>query len=181
MAPLLRTRSRLRRARGQRLRDAHGQRERGQISLLILGFTVIALMLIVVGVNVTAVQLARSRLLDAADGAALDAADALDDHSAYGAGLRSAVAITDGSVHDSAEAYLSVQPQPHGISSWRLIYGTGGTGGTRGTRGTGSPDGQTAVVRLRGTVDIPIAASVLAAFGGSVEITVESQARSALR
>ena len=32
------------------------QRERGQISLLILGFTVIALMLIIGGVDVTAVQ-----------------------------------------------------------------------------------------------------------------------------
>lgn len=172
MAPLLRAWRRLRRAARQRLEGAHGQREQGQISLLILGFMVTALMLIVVGVNVTAVQLARSRLLDAADGAALDAADALDNPSVYGPGLRSAVAITDGSVHDSAEAYLSVQPRPHGISSWRLVDGDGGTG---------SPDGQTAVIRLRGTVDIPIAASVLAAFGGSVDITVESQARSALR
>jgi hypothetical protein len=47
--------------------------------------------------------------------------------------------------------------------------------------GTGSPDGQTAVIRLRGTTDIPIASAVLSAFGGSVNITVESRARSALR
>ena len=32
--------------------------ERGQISLLILGFTIVALMLIIGGVDVTAVQLA---------------------------------------------------------------------------------------------------------------------------
>ena len=145
------------------------QGERGQISLLILGFTVIALMLIVGAVDVTAVQLARARLLDAADGAALEASDALDDGSAYDGGLGSAIAISDGSVRKSAAQYLAVAPRPHGISSWVL------------TDGTGSPDGQTALIRLRGTVEIPIAASVVAAFGGSVNITVESRARSGLR
>ena len=145
------------------------QREGGQISLLILGFTVIALMLIVGGVDVTAVQLARARLLDAADGAALDASDALDSGSAYSRGMRTAVEISDTSVRLAASQYLAVQPRPHGVSSWALADGTG------------SPDGQTAVIRLRGTADIPIAASVLKAFGGSVNITVESRARSALR
>jgi Flp pilus assembly protein TadG len=145
------------------------QREGGQISLLILGFTVIALMLIVGGVDVTAVQLARARLLDAADGAALDASDALDGGSAYSRGMRTAVEISDTSVRLAASQYLAVQPRPHGVSSWALADGTG------------SPDGQTAVIRLRGTAEIPIAASVLSAFGGSVNITVESRARSALR
>ena len=165
----------LRRAAKGGMRSASGcrtvnpeQREQGQISLLIIGFTVIALMLII-GVDVTAVQLARARMLDAADGAALDASDALDSGAAYRGGLRSAVEISDASVRESASQYLAVQPRPHGISSWVLADGTG------------SPDGQTAVIRLRGTADIPIAASVLSAFGGSVNITVESRARSGLR
>ena len=147
---------------------AHEGQERGQISLLILGFTVIALMLILGAVDVTVVQLSRARLLDAADGAALDASDALDAGSAFG-GLGSAIAISDASVRESAAQYLAISPRPHGISSWVLLDGTG------------SPDGQTAVVVLRGAVDIPIAASVLAAFGRSVDITVESRARSGLR
>ena len=126
-------------------------------------------MLIVGAVDVTAVQLARARLLDAADSAALDASDALDDRSAYGGGLGSAIVISDDSVRESAAQYLAVQPRPHGISSWVLIDGTG------------TPDGQTAVIRMRGVADIPIAAKVVAAFGGSVDITVESRARSALR
>ena len=150
-------------------RAASNQRERGQISLLILGFTVIALMLIIGAVDVTAVQLARTRMLDAADSAALDASDALDNGSAYGKGLGSAIEISNDSVRRSAAKYLVVQPRPHGISSWALVDGTG------------SPDGQTAVIRLRGTAEIPIAAKVVAAFGGSVEITVESRARSAIR
>lgn len=160
---------RLHRAGEQRLGPAPDQRERGQISLLILGFTVIALMLIIGAVDVTAVQLARARLFDAADSAALDASDALDNRSAYAGGLRSAIEISEDSVRQSAAQYLAVQPRPHGISSWVLIDGTG------------SPDGQTAVIRLRGTADIPIAAKVVAAFGGSVDITVESRARSSLR
>ena len=167
-ATLLGACRRLRRADEQDLGAPPADRDGGQISLLVLGFTVIALLLVVVGVDVTAVQLARSRLLDAADGAALDASDALDSGPAYGRPMGSAVAITDRSVRRSAGEYLKDAPQPHGISSWRLIDGTG------------SPDGRTAVVRLRGTVQIPIAASVLAAFGGSVDITVESRARSGL-
>ena len=126
-------------------------------------------MLIVGGVDVTAVQLARVRLLDTADGAALDASDALESGAAYRGGLRSAVEIGDASVRESAARYLAVQPRPHGVTSWVLADGTG------------SPDGQTALIRLRGTVDIPIAAAVLSAFGGSVNITVESRARSGLR
>jgi Putative Flp pilus-assembly TadE/G-like len=160
---------RLRRGVQRRLGSASQQPERGQISLLILGFTIITLMLIVGGVDVTAVQLSRARLLDTADSAALDASDALDNGSAYQGGLQAAVPVTDASVRLSAAEYLAVQPRPHGISAWAL------------TEGTGSPDGQTAVIRLRGTVDIPIAASVLSAFGGSVNITVESRARSGLR
>jgi hypothetical protein len=143
--------------------------ERGQISLLILGFTLVALMLVVGAVDVTAVQLARTRLLDAADGAALDASDALDDGTAYQGGLKPAISLTDASVRKAALDYLAAEPRPNGVSSWVL------------TDGTGSPDGQTAVIRLRGTADIPIAASVLAAFGGSVNITVESRARSVVR
>jgi Putative Flp pilus-assembly TadE/G-like len=77
-------RLRLNRVGERPLCPAPDQREQGQISLLILGFTVIALMLIIGAVDVTAVQLARTRMLDAADGAALDASDALDNGSAYG-------------------------------------------------------------------------------------------------
>lgn len=142
--------------------------EGGQISLVILGFTVIALMLVIGAVDATAVQLARTRLLDVADAAALDACDALDPAVAYRGGLGQAVAISDASVRDAAAQYLAARPQPHGISSWAL------------TTGTGSPDGQTAVVRLRGEARIPLVGPVVSAFGGSVTITVESRARAGL-
>ena len=147
----------------------HGHRERGQISVLILGLTVVALMLVVGGVDVTAVQLARTRLLDAADGAALDAADSLDEPGAYRGGLGDAVRLTDATVQQAADRYLAAQPRPTGVSSWGLVPGTG------------APDGQTAVVRLQAQATIPMLASVVEAFGGSVTITVESRARAALQ
>jgi uncharacterized membrane protein len=143
--------------------------ERGQISILILGFTTVALMLVVGGVDVTAVQLARARLLDAADGAALDAADSLDEPGAYGRGFDDAVRLTDATVRQAASGYLAAQPKPTGVSSWGLVSGTG------------APDGQTAVVRLQGEATIPVLASVVEAFGGSVTITVESRARAGLQ
>jgi uncharacterized membrane protein len=143
-------------------------RERGQISILILGFTVVALMLVVGGVDVTAVQLARARLLDAADGAALDAADSLDEPGAYGGGFDDAVRLTDATVRQAASGYLAAQPKPTGVSSWGLVTGTG------------TPDGETAVVRLQGQATIPVLASVVEAFGGSVTIIVESRARAGL-
>ena len=140
-------------------RSRRADRERGQISLLILGFTAVALMLVVGGVDATAVQLARTRMLDAADGAALDAADALDE----------AVRLTDATVQQAAAGYLAAQPRPSGVSSWGLASGTG------------AADGQTAVVRLQGRATIPMLASVVQVFGGSVTITVESRARAGLQ
>jgi hypothetical protein len=53
-------------------------------------------------------------------------------------------------------------------------------GGSRTDR-PGSPARQTAVIRLRGTVDILISAAVVAAFRGSVTITAQSPARFGLR
>ena len=64
------------------------------MSLLFLGFAVVATLLILGTVAVTSVQLSRMRLLDAADGAALDAADSLD-LGAYHQGLGGAVALSD--------------------------------------------------------------------------------------
>ena len=55
------------------------------------------------------------------------------------------------------------------MSSWDL------------TAGTGAPDGQTAVVRLRGQATIPVLARVVETFGGSVTITVESRAPAGLQ
>ena len=147
-----------------RHRVGRGGGESGQVTLLVLGFSVVAILLIVGTVAVTSVQLSRMRLLDAADGAALDAADSLD-LGAYQAGLGEAVAVNDSTVRETAVAYLSERPRPESMLAWQVAPGTG------------SPDGQTAVVRISGRADLPLVGGLLDALGGSVTITVESRAR----
>ena len=58
------------RALAQRWEGLRG-RDEGQIGLLVLGMTIIAILLILTTAAITAVSLARMRLLDAADSAAL--------------------------------------------------------------------------------------------------------------
>lgn len=136
----------------------------GQISLLILGFAVIVMSLVVGGIAVTSAQLSRMELYDVADAAALDAADSID-ASAYTTGVADTVPLADASVQRSAAVYVGSLPLPHGIQAWSL------------EPGTGSPDGRTAVVRMRATADLPLVGGLVRSLGGSVTITVESRAR----
>jgi Flp pilus assembly protein TadG len=154
---------------GRLLRRVKGPgRDRGQVSVLILGLFVIVVVLILGAVDVTAAQLARMRLLDTADAAALDAADAIDERSAYRDGVPDHLALTDASVQAAAGAHLGRTPLPTGITDWRLVPRTG------------TPDGSTAVVTLQGRATLPMSGWVLEQLGGSVTITVTSSARARL-
>ncbi|UJH70771.1 pilus assembly protein TadG-related protein [Ornithinimicrobium sp. INDO-MA30-4] len=143
-------------------------REDGQIGVLILGMAAISLTLILSVVSVTSVQLSRIHLLDAADAAALDAADSIAQEQLYESGLGSGVPLTDSAVRVAAAEHLSSVPLPPQVSSWGVAPGTG------------SPDGRTAVVRVQGVAHLPIITSVLDQFGSGVSVTVESRARSDL-
>ena len=149
------------------LRRRRIETESGQVSLLVLGFSVVAILLIVGTVAVTSVQLSRLRLLDAADGAALDAADSLD-VGAYRDGLGGSVALSDATVRRTALGHLADRPLPESLLGWHVAAGTG------------SPDGETAVVRVSGEARVPLVGGLLEAVGGSVTITVESRARADL-
>ncbi|MEO7061157.1 MAG: pilus assembly protein TadG-related protein [Lapillicoccus sp.] len=154
---------------GFRRRWRSARRDRGQIAVLIIGLLGVCLALVIGGVDVTAAQIARTRLLDAADAAALDAADALDERAAYAGGIGTSVPVNDATVQESAAANIASRPRPTGITSWS-------TG-----PGTGSPDGRTAVVVLQGVTTLPMTGGILSALGGSVTITVEGRARADLR
>ena len=143
----------------RRLRD-----DRGQLSIMVLGLTVIAMTLIIGGLAVTSVQISRMKLLDAADSAALEATDEGTERI-YASGLGETLPVTDAVVQRSAADHLASRDRPHGIESWRVA------------EGTGSPDGQTAVVRLQGEADLPLIGGLLESLGGSVTVTVESRAR----
>ncbi len=145
------------------------RRDDGQIAVLILGLFSIVTLLVLGAIDVTAAQLARMRMLDTADAIALDAADSLEEADAYGEGVRTTVALSDASVIQAASDHLARTPLPTGLTGWGL------------TDGTGTPDGQTAVVRLRGEARLPMSGGILSALGGSVTITVESRARAPLR
>jgi len=145
-----------------------GHPEQGQISILLLGMMVTALTLILGVVAATSVQLSRIQLLDAADAAALDAADAVAEEGVYGEGLGNGVPLTTDTVMEAAGEHLARRERPSRVTAWTLLPGTG------------SPDGRTAVVRLQGQASVPVLGQALEAFGGPVTITVESRARSDL-
>ena len=141
--------------------------ERGSISVLILGLTMIATVLIMGTIAVTSAHLSRMRLLDVADGAALSAANALD-ASAYREGVGRSVPVSNASVREEAARYVGSRPKPGSITAWRL-----------GPE-TGTPDGATAVVTLTGDARLPLVGGVLRSLGVSITISVRSQARADL-
>jgi hypothetical protein len=139
--------------------------EDGQILILILGYVIIAIAFVVVAVDVTAVHLARTQLLDAADAAALDAADAVDPATVYRDGVPGAVPLSTATVRGAAAAYLSSYALPSRVTAIQL------------TGDTGCPDGQTAVVELTARVKLPLLGPVVQAWSGGITVTVRSQAR----
>ena len=140
----------------------------GQVTLLVLVYALIAMSLVAVVVDATAVHLARTQLLDAADAAALDAADAVDEKAVYVGGLAGAVPLTTASVRDQATAYLSSYAVPSHLDDVG-----------RGAR-TGRADGASATVELRGRVRLPMGGAVMAAWRGGIRVTVTSTARTTL-
>ena len=147
--------------------DRSWKDESGSISLFILGLSVIAMLVVTGAVAVTSAHLSRMRLLDVADGAALSAANALDD-AAYDRGVGQSVPLSNASVQERAATYLGARPRPGSISQWRLAPGTG------------TPDGRTAVVVVVGEAQLPMVGPALRELGVSITIRVESRARSDL-
>jgi len=136
----------------------------GRVMLLIAGLFGVLAMLILGGVNVTAIQLARMQVLDAADAAAADSADAVDASSLYGAGIGSDLELSDQSVQRTAGSSLARQRVPAHVLGWRV------------TDGTGAQDGRTAVVRVTAVVHPPVLGGVLSSVFGDIHVTVQSRA-----
>lgn len=133
---------------------------------MVLGLTIVAILLIVVTIAVTAVSLARTRLMDAADSVALASANAFDDSTYASSGIGDAVPLSDATVQQSAATQLAQLSLPSGILGWELAAGTG------------SPDARTAVVVMTGQVRVPFAASL--GSNASITLTVTSRARAGL-
>lgn len=139
--------------------------DHGRVVLLIAGLFGILAVLIVGGVDVTAMQLARMQVIDAADAAAANAADAADERSLYKTGLGSGLALSDRSVQRTAGETLAHQDIPAHVTGWRV------------SDGTGAQDSRTAVVHVSAVVHPPILGGVMSGMFGDIHVTVQSRAR----
>ena len=87
--------------------------EDGQTTLLIIGFFLVAVLLVVVVVDASAAYLRRQELDALADGAALAAADAIDESAVYSRGLGAEAVLDPGAARQRVAEYLA-QVGAHG-------------------------------------------------------------------
>ena len=80
--------------------------ERGQVSLLIVGFTIVAIMVVAVAVDASAAYLRRAGLDSLADGAALAATDGIAGRQVYEGGLGERAEIDPELARGLVEDYL---------------------------------------------------------------------------
>ena len=152
-------------------RHDDGRHDDGQITLLALGYALIAFLVIAVVADVAAVHLARTQLTDVAEAAALDAADALAE-AAYRDGLDSsaaaAVPVSDDTVRTEVARYLTTYEPTTRLQAVRVRAGTGTT------------DGQSATVVLAGRARLPVAAFVVDSWNDGITVTASATARAPL-
>ncbi len=147
----------------------------GQVTILVIGFVVVALALVAVVVSATQVHLERTRLAALADLAALDAAGRVADAAYYspsgnggeGAEPSSAAGLapSDEDVAATVDAYLVEHPDA--AARWADLR----------VLEAGSPDGRTVRVRLGAVVRPAWTAWVLGSFTDGIAVQVSSSAR----
>ena len=145
-------------------------RDGGQLLLLLIAYVLIGFLLVLVVVDATSVHLQRTRLIALTDGAALDAADALDRARFYregaaGPGVSSPVPVSDETVHAAAESYLRTAADGARLQDIAVV------------RPTGTPDGVTAEVTLAAVARLPLLTYVLAVWSDGVPLEATSRAR----
>ena len=140
----------------------------GQVTLLVLGFVVLAVALITVVVAATGVHLDRKRLLDLADLATLDAADSVTDGGYFAAGATpaaSGVPLTSEAVRATVEQYLREHPDP--AARWSAVQ----------VLDARTPDGRTAEIRLVAVSRLALVGPLLAPWTDGVRIEATATAR----
>ena len=131
----------------------------GTVLLLVVGLTGVLLLAVALVVNVSAVILAKRALASAADGAAVSAAQALDETALYATGLAGGIPLDPGEAASRVAAYRAdVAPTQPGLQLTVRI------------------DGRTAVVRATRTLTLPL--SLLST--GPVQVEAEARARAPL-
>lgn len=140
--------------------------ERGSITLLAVGFAVLALAVVLVVATASAVHLERKRLLSLADGAAADAATAVDLGRYYTqAGEETRVPVTDTTVEAAVADHLQVAPAAARLAGLAIV------------EPTGTPDGITAEVSLAAVAHPPFLPWPLMPWSDGIALRVTATAR----
>jgi hypothetical protein len=139
--------------------------ERGQTMVLIIGFTLIALLLASVVAAASAVYIEHKKLLSMADGASVAAADSYTLGGSADGFSRPAAVLTSERVRNVTASYLN-RNNAHARFD-RLAVG----------RGTGSPDSSSAEVILTAVAHPPVVSFLLP---DGIPIEARSTARSRL-
>jgi uncharacterized membrane protein len=148
--------------------------ETGQIIPLVIAYALVALTLLVVIVDISAVHLQRNRLFSIADAAAVDAADALDRQSFYRRpssrretvdNEAAPVPISDATVRTSVDAYLRRAGPEARLDALAV------------DQPTGTADGVTAEVTVVGRARLPLFSFVVARWARGVPIRATARAR----
>ena len=141
--------------------------------LLTLAFGTLVLALVLVVASASAVHIERKRLLALADGAAADAADAIDLAAYYAVpaggapGAVTRVPLSDASVQAAVQEYLRASP-PALVGEFERL---------RVAEPTGTPDGTTAQVTLNAIARPPLVPWALLPWSDGVALRVTSTAR----
>ena len=147
------------------------RRDDGQVTILVIGFVVVALALVAVVVSATQVHLERTRLAALADLAALDAAGQVSDAAYFGPAdvgevpSGGTLVASDADIAARVDAYLVGHPDA--AARWTDLR----------VLAAGSPDGSTVRVRLGAVVRPAWTAWVLAPFTSGIAIAASSSAR----
>jgi hypothetical protein len=115
--------------------------ERGQTTVLIIGFVIVIAMAVAVVVDASAAYLRRQALSSLADGAALAAADGLQGEQVYTAGLGERAVVDPGAARELVVEYLTA---------------VGAGGRFPGLSHVVETDGERVVVRVAAPLDLPI-------------------------
>jgi hypothetical protein len=115
--------------------------DRGQTSLLIVGFTFVAVMVVALVVDASAAYLQRQGLHSVADGAALAAADGVQGEQVYTEGLGERALVDPAAAAPNVAAYLAAVRAAERYPG--LQYGV-------------TVEGDSVVVRVRAPLDLPL-------------------------
>lgn len=141
-----------------------GRTDEGQVTLLVIGFTVIALLLITVVIDVSKVFLAQREIGAAVDGAAVAAAGAVDEAAVYTGGVGGAVPLDPTVARERVAAYVTAAGLAEEFDQFSVQ----------------SVDvaGAEVTVTVRAVVHLPYEALVPGAYRDGVAVTVSASARS---